>query len=321
MSDCGRITATDLKRRQELPLQVKVNLTMARIRQWHEHWHGDVYVSCSGGKDSTVLLDIVRRMYPDVPAVFCDTGLEYPEVREIALRNADAVLKPKMTFKQVIEHYGYPFPSKEQALYIRQYRHTNSEKLRDLRWNGFPPNGSFAIAKKWRYLVDAPFEVSEQCCDVMKKRPFHEYERESGRKPFIATMAVESRLRVQEYLQHGCNSFDAKRAKSTPLGFWTEQDVLSYIRDNGIEYAPCYGEIVDTPNGLAVTGTQRTGCMFCLFGIYRDAEPNRLQRMQREHPKQYAYCIDKLGIGKVLDYCGIPYEYRETLFDSMGVEI
>lgn len=172
------VTYDQMKQRQSMPLEAKVAFTVSRIRTWYEHFDGDVYVSYSGGKDSTVLLDIVKRMYPDVPAVFCDTGLEYPEVRELALKNADVVLKPQMTFKQVIEKHGYPFPSKEQALYVYQYKHSKSEKLRNYRWNGWPPNGSFAIAKKWRFLIDAPFEVSNKCCDVMKKSPFHKFERE-----------------------------------------------------------------------------------------------------------------------------------------------
>ena len=132
----------------------------------------------------------------------------------------------------------------------------------------------------------------------------------------IATMAEESRLRFQEYLQHGCNAFDQKRVKSAPLGFWTEQDVLCYLDKTGIDYAKCYGEIVNNGGTLYVTGTKRTGCMFCLFGIYNDSEPNRMQMMERDYPKQYDYCINKLGIGEVLDYVGIPYKYQPTLFDA-----
>ena len=66
----------------------------------------------------------------------------------------------------------------------------------------------------------------------MKKKPSYRYEKETGRKPFIATMAAESNLRKQEYLKKGCNSFDTKRPASTPLGFWTEQDILQYIKEN-----------------------------------------------------------------------------------------
>lgn len=302
------VSAKELAVRQSLPLHMKVALTQSAIMRWYEHFDGQVYISFSGGKDSTVLLEIVKGLYPDVPAVFCDTGLEYPEVRELALRKSDVVIRPKRNFKQVIERYGYPFPTKQQAMYIYEYRHSWSEKLREIRWNGKPPSGKYAIFKKWRFLADAPFEVSGKCCDVMKKHPFHAYEKETGRKLIIATMAEESVIRKQEYLQHSCNSYDATRGKSMPMAFWTEQDVLRYLKDNGTEYAGCYGDIVESDGHLATTGLSRTGCMFCMFGVHLEQEPNRFQMMQRDYPKQYDYCINKLGIGKVLDYAGIPYE-------------
>ena len=106
-------------------------------------------------------------------------------------------LRPKLTFKEVIEKYGFPVISKEQAQYIRQYTTTTkSDKLKNLRFNG-GEKGNFCISKKWRYLIDAPFKVSEQCCDIMKKRPFKAYEKLSGRKPMTGVMACESNLRKQ----------------------------------------------------------------------------------------------------------------------------
>jgi len=108
-------TLQDLQMKQALPLNVKILLTKDRIRQWvNEFGEDGVYVSFSGGKDSTVLLHLVREDYPGIPAVFCDTGLEYPEIREF-VKTFDNVtwLKPKMNFKAVIEKYGYPFISKE----------------------------------------------------------------------------------------------------------------------------------------------------------------------------------------------------------------
>lgn len=107
----------ELQQMQALPLSLKIRLTQERIRQWVNEFGVDgVYVSFSGGKDSTVLLTIAREMYPDIPAVFVDTGLEYPEIRQF-VKTWDNVewVKPKMTFKQVIEKYGYPFISKEVA--------------------------------------------------------------------------------------------------------------------------------------------------------------------------------------------------------------
>lgn len=308
------ITYEVMKQRQQLPLESKIAFTKSRIREWYEHWHGDVYVSFSGGKDSTVLVDIVKSMYPDVPAVFCDTGLEYPEVRELAIKKADVVLKPEMTFKAVLEQHGYPIPSKEQAYFIRQARHS-TPRTKALRLG----SGRYSVSDKWRYLLDAPFEISEKCCDVMKKKPFRRYEHNIGRQRMTAMMASESSLRERQYMRHGCNAFDDKHPSSMPMAVWLEQDVLQYIVDCGIEYASCYGEIVDDGSGkLHCTREDRTGCMFCMFGIQYDGTPNRFQRMERDYPKQYDYCINKLGIGAVLDYVGIPYKYQPTLFEVVA---
>ena len=314
---CGSVTYEDMKRRQSFPLDLKIRLTQARISEWHHHWGGEIYISFSGGKDSTVLLDIAKGLFPNIPAVYCDTGLEYPEVRELALRKADVIIRPEKSFKSVIEEYGYPVPSKEQALFIRQARHS-TEHMRGVRLG----DGRYSVSDRWRCLVDAPFEVSEKCCDIIKKHPFKLYEKESGRKRMTAMMAYESSRRERRYMQMGCNSFNEKNPSSMPMAVWTEQDVLRYIVDNGIEYAACYGEIVEGADGLLrCTREDRTGCMFCMFGVNFDGTPNRFQRMQRDYPKQWDYCINKLGIGEVLDYVGIPYVYQPTLFDEQEVAV
>ena len=115
VSDISKHTIQELQMLQALPLQVKVEKTKQRIREWVDRYGEDgVYISFSGGKDSTVLLHIAREMYPNMKAVFVDTGLEYPEIREFVktFDNVDWV-KPKMNFRQVLERYGYPFISKE----------------------------------------------------------------------------------------------------------------------------------------------------------------------------------------------------------------
>lgn len=101
-----KMTMTDLLQRQSLPLSAKETMSLVRIRQWYDYWNGDVCVSFSGGKDSTVVLDLVRSMYPDVPAVFVDTGLEYPEIREFVKTIPNVtIVRPAMNFKQVIDTY------------------------------------------------------------------------------------------------------------------------------------------------------------------------------------------------------------------------
>lgn len=301
----------ELRILQNYPLELKVEKTKLRIKEWYEHYNGEVYVSFSGGKDSTVLLDIVRSMYPDIEAVFINTGLEYPEIYKFVktFKNV-TILKPEMNFKQVINTYGYPVISKENSQYIYEIRHS-TKKMRQRRLYG-DSKGRFKLPNKYHYLIDAPFEISNKCCEVMKKRPVKKFEKETGKVPIIGTMAEESSLRQQSYLQHGCNAFESKRPVSTPLGFWKQQDVLEYIYKNDLKIASVYGEVIEDKNLLdectySTTGCERTGCIYCLYGIQCDTTPNRIQRLKKTHKKQYDYCINKLKLGEVLDYIGVKY--------------
>ncbi len=292
----------ELRQMQSLPLEAKIVKSQLRIREWYDYWDGQVYVSFSGGKDSTVLLHLVRSVYPDVPAVFVDTGLEYPEIKEFVRSTENVtIIRPEMTFKSVIEKYGYPVISKRQAQYIREARNTNSEYLYRLRTEGIKRDGSIAqyakISDKWLYLVDAPFKIDDKCCHVMKKRPFIIYESETGRKPYIGTMASEGLNRELNWLRHGCNAFEHKRPISQPISFWLEEDIWDYLKRYNVPYAKIYD-----------MGWERTGCMWCAFGVHLEDEPNRFQRMAKTHPNLYRYCMDKLGFAEVLGYIGVPHE-------------
>ena len=312
-----------LRQKQSLPLDAKIQLAHKRIREWFEYWDGEVYVSFSGGKDSTVLKHLVETcpgVY-NVPSVFVDTGLEFPEIRKFAKSQPNVItVRPQMRFDEVIKKYGYPVIGKRQARYIRDLQNAKgqNEATAHLRLTGYNRAGQFCpsmkLSDKWVYLGYAPFKISEQCCDVMKKKPLKAYEKETGRKPFIGTMACESLLREQMYIRNGCNMFDAKQPKSQPMSIWTEQDVLEYIRRNILVYSEVYGEIVEDELGrLYTTGEQRTGCMFCMFGCHLEENPNRFQRMKQTHPNQYAYCMRSLdegglGIREVLEFIGVEYE-------------
>ena len=132
---------SDLMQRRALPLGAKVLMTQARIREWYNHFNGDVYVSFSGGKDSTVLAHLVRDMYPDVPLIFSNTGLEYPEIQNFARRMGAEFLRPKMMFSEVISTYGYPINSKEisEAIYYaRRIRNGGGVWHNREVQNGFP---------------------------------------------------------------------------------------------------------------------------------------------------------------------------------------
>ena len=341
--------AYELKQMQSLPLDIKIRMTKERIEQWYEHWDGQVYVSFSGGKDSTVLKHIVDSMYDDVPAVFVNTGLEYPEIQKFAMSQKNVVtVRPEMRFDEVIKKYGYPVVSKEVAQtvceakknaqtgkYIYRIKKLNGELIGK---NGKPSTYNIP---QWKFLLDAPYDISHKCCDVMKKKPAKTYEKTTGRKAIIGTLASESTLRKTQWVRYGCNAFESKRPTSQPLSFWTEQDILHYIKQFDVPYCSVYGEIVPVDDGeqfegqtttfdvlsdyegtlLKTTGCDRTGCIFCMFGCHLEKEPNRFQRLKETHPRQYEYCIgggeyvdgkwqpskEGLGLGKVLDYINVKY--------------
>ena len=141
----------------------------------------------------------------------------------------------------------------------------------------------------------------------MKKSPMNIYARQSQRKPIIGTLATESRMRKQAWIRHGCNAFEGTHASSQPLSFWTEQDILTYIKQFEIPICSVYGDIniVDSsgkiivPDGAAMpegckfkcSGCDRTGCIFCGFGFHSEKGETRFQRLAKTHPRQYEYCI------------------------------
>lgn len=299
----------ELKLLQNYPLELKVEKTKLRIREWYEHYNGEVYVSFSGGKDSTVLLHIVRSMYPEIEAVFSNTGLEFPEIVKF-VKSFDnvTIIKPKTTFKKVIEEKGYPIISKSVSNCVRLARKNitdGKDTLRVRQIRGLE-KGSIFNKGKWEFLLDAPFKISEQCCDELKKKPMKDFNKKSGKVPFIATMASEGGVRKEAYLKTGCNAYNV--GKSQPMGFWTEQDVLEYIAKNDLEICSVYGDVIKNDKGLyETTGETRTGCVFCTLGSHLEKEPNRFQRLKQTHPNLYDYCINKLNMGEVLDYINIKY--------------
>lgn len=129
-----------LKEYQSYPLDVKIMMTENRIREFYTGYgspigYGSCYVSFSGGKDSTVLLDIARRLYPDIRACFSNTGLEYPEIQSFVRKHDNIdIVRPKMQFTDVISKYGYPLIGKEVAeaiYYARRIRSAERERERE----------------------------------------------------------------------------------------------------------------------------------------------------------------------------------------------
>lgn len=306
-------TKTDLLMYQNLPLDIKISMSKMRIEEWVFRYYSDAVVSFSGGKDSTVLLDIARQVKPEIKAMFCDTGLEFPEIREFVKSVPNVIwVKPKLTFREVLRKYGYPMFGKEIAHTI-YYARNPKAKSGNVKRQMMMGSGKFAssVYNHSRYL-DAcqllPFRIGDQCCQIMKKNPSHQFK---NLTTIIGTLAEESRLREQQWMRLGCNAYDCEYPHSMPLSFWTEQDILRYIKEKNLPICSLYGNIVyEDDNGtllheelipnsckLCTTGFKRTGCMFCGFGVQLEKPKDfadgltRFERLAVTHPQVYDYIM------------------------------
>lgn len=330
---------TELKMLQALPLDIKVKRTERRIEEWISY-HGldKCYLSFSGGIDSVVLLHIIKkRMNINIDTVFANTRQERMEiVNFIKTLPGITWIKPNMDIKEIITQYGYPVLSKETSLKIYKLRNYNLDpKYRNYLLNGDERGKYGKLAEKYKYLLNADFMISNICCKKLKKDTFRNYEKKNKKiAPITGELADEGQSRTDEYLRFGCNAFNRKSGfKSTPLAFWTKNDILQYVCENKLEYASCYGEIVidsykTLPSGKKIpnyktTKESRTGCVACAFGVqFEKSDNNRFIRYKQDNPKHYEYIMgggkynDKglwvpsekgLGFNHVLNYLGIPH--------------
>lgn len=326
-------TIEELKILQNLPLEMKIARTEKLIKEW-VHFHGlqNVFVSFSGGKDSTVLLHIARKIYPELSAVFVDTGLEYPEIRDFVktFKNVK-FLSPAKNFATVISEYGYPVISKAVSHNVGILRRCPDGNVAK---NIFNPNkkGPYAMFK-WKPLANTDFILSDKCCDIMKKKPIHDYCKNFNCYPITAQLACESKIRESKWLQFGCNAFESVFPVSNPLSFWTEQDILHYIcrythdliswrkenteLENVTPICDIYGDVVYNikTHAYRTTKLHRTGCMFCAFGVHLEKGSTRFQTMQKTHPKLYNYCIQG---GKYKNGVWTPSNDFETVGLGLG---
>ena len=224
-------TRQDLTVMQAWSLVRKIQVTQTRIIEWYQHYGGKVAVNFSGGMDSTVLLDLARRIYPDIRAVFVQTGMEYREIQDFVASVPNVAWRyPEIPFNKVISDYGYPVISKEVAKrieYARKGAAWAKMHLQGLMSDGTPSRYNERY-KKWAFLVDAPFLVSEKCCEISKMRPLRRFTKETGCIPIVGIMASESFRRQSGFLQTGCNGFNKKEPSSKPLSFWNKQNILEY---------------------------------------------------------------------------------------------
>lgn len=267
----------ELRERQSLSLHQKIDHSIGVIEQFISKTNGKCYIGFSGGKDSTVLLDLCRMVKPDMKAVFCNTGNEYPDIVKF-VRNVDNIdiIYPTIRPEQIFQNFGFPLISKKMSDKIWHVKNKPNTVIAK-RALGLIKRNNYndEIPKKWEYLIKEKYNISSFCCDFLKKKPFYKYEKENRVYPIIGVMACESIRRTTDYLRQGqCNSFKG-RMTSKPLSIWLEKDIWDYIELKHLQIADIYHK-----------GAKRTGCMFCGYGC-QFKEDNRLQVVYDLYPKWY----------------------------------
>jgi len=269
----------------ETSLETKVLWSLERIKEFYDYNKGEVFVSFSGGKDSTVLLHLVRRLYPDVPGVFFNTGVEFPETVEFVNRTPKTIsFRPKKTFKAIIEEHGIPYPSKPIAGMLHKARTTKNRKAFESALSKIP--------EKYKHLLLSNQKFSDKCCNYLKMEISNRINKITGKFPFVGCRAMEGRIRFNTYVATGCNI----ESRSWPMALWSDNDVTKYVDENNIELSPVYS-----------MGYTRTGCVYCMFGVDLEEEP-RFKKLKTTHPKLWEYAMTTLGYKKVCDELGVIYE-------------
>jgi len=278
-------------------LDKKIKHAKKRIRQFYKELDGKVYIAFSGGKDSVVLKHLVKSLYPDVPSVFSNTTNEYLEILDfIREYHKDTIwVNPKKTFIDIMKTDGFPLVSKKVSRGIRYLKKGTTIKNKNhhnLLRTGITADGkkapSFKIAKKWLFLENEDFNITEQCCDILKKEPLHRYQRETGRFPYQGAQMKESGTRELNWITFGCNIISDKTKVSRPLSIWTEDDIWEYIRLNNLPYSSIYDDVLDQDGNVIVKGEKRTGCAYCGFGANLEkGDDNRFKRLSIRKPKQF----------------------------------
>lgn len=250
-----------------------------------------VYISYSGGKDSTVLSHLAKQIYPDILHLFSNTTNEYPETLqhikweiEHNKTNIQIVFPydsngQLWTFKRVVQHYGYPMFSKRVANAIRTYQHALSEVTKQHSIDYI--NRNFK-----KYIKYMELHISDKCCDKLKKEPLRRRAKELGLDcAILGILASESYQREKDWLEYGCNVFhERKDNQSRPLSFWTDDDIQEYIKKYHVRIPKLYD-----------MGYTRNGCMYCGFGVHMETGKNRFQHLAETHPAQYSYFIKNFG--------------------------
>ena len=251
------------------------------MRQYGEE---NFYISFSGGKDSTVLHELVDMALPGnkMPRVYMNTGIEYQLILDFVKEKAAKddrfqIIKPQVPIKQTLEKYGYPFKSKEHSEYLGIYQRNGMTATPKRYVYPAESRKSFGCPKclKYQFNEDFNIKVSDKCCEKMKEEPLKKWQIENN-KPYkmLGLMREEGGRRNRS----GCLAFTKNKLTAfQPLTVVTKEWENWFIEKYGIELSPIY---------LPPYNFERTGCKCCPMAINLQEQLDILEKYLPNERKQ-----------------------------------
>ena len=238
------------------------------------------YLSYSGGKDSHFLYWFIKEYLKrdDIKIIGINTYMEHPEIRDRIIKNSDVILKPKLKPFEIKEKYGIPCFSKEQDFYIYYYQNAlrkgkEPSKTIQQKIDGTYDKGFSGISKKAREYIKSEnaHKITHLCCYYLKKKPAHDFEKETGLKPILGIRGEESVLRKQQD-----KSCFTNNGKFVPIHDLSDELLDKIYEKYNIEIPKIYDKVC------------RTGCMGCPYGSYKHDTEKELAVLNKN---QYNYVL------------------------------
>lgn len=277
-----------------MPLRDKINYSKQKIEEFLS-WcklnkYKEVLVSFSGGKDSTVLFDLVFQVHKNmnskiylIPAYAIE--ITFPStikfIKDVVKKYQQEspyvkdpyFARPKMQWVEILQTKGYPIYSKQVSTMLNRVKRSKTKNLLTRVAFGIEDSARYKLSKNRLFLLDSEmtnfidqdnktinYFFSEKCCDFVKGGLKHD-----KRPSFVGTMANESLFRKQSWIKFGCNVFSKHHPMSRPMSLWDANDVWEYIKINNIDVNDAYGYDKNLHNTDKLRFS-RLGCTSCPLG-------------------------------------------------------